>query len=185
MSKSGGAIAPLLHPGFDGPASYRVEADNEWLTKEDRSYCDTINRDELLFFPMKSHFPPGSSIISSCTQFSFSVTAKRGMQTKVWYSPLYYVLKFEQNSAISCSLFYPTYIRIVLLLAIENGFKNHWWYLHLDVMSFFQKFRVKPSISSHLNPRTRRLKCFVLNRLCSKIKHLRYFVQDLVQSLND
>ena len=45
--------------------------------------------------------------------------------------------------------------------------------------------RIKPSISSHsksrMRSRMRRFKCFVLNALCSKTKHLRHFIRDLVQ----
>ena len=40
---------------------------------------------------------------------------------------------------------------------------------------------LKPSSSSHSKPPTGHLKCFVLNTLCSKTKHLRCLVRDLVQ----
>ena len=48
-----------------------------------------------------------------------------------------------------------------------------------------QKLIVKPSISTHSKPRTRRhmrlLKCFVLIILCSKTKHLRSLVRGIVR----
>ena len=106
LSKSGGVIVPL-HPNFDGPAPYRVEADNEWLTKEDRSYCDTINRDELLFSNEVSFFPRFKYHFFLYTISFFSYREKRNASKILISQPLLLYVwakfsKFNRSTACNC-----------------------------------------------------------------------------------
>ena len=52
-------------------------------------------------------------------------------------------------------------------------------------VEFWELSHLKPNISSHSKPHTRshtrHLKCFVLNTLCYKRKHLKQIVQDLLR----
>ena len=86
-------------------------------------------------------------------------------------------------------LLYPSTIYGSLFQDLSKSFKQK--YVFHSWKSFQKElhlpFEVKPSISSHSKPhtrsRTRHLKCFVLNTVCSKTKRLRRLLRDLVWGL--